>query len=215
MNAFENMSSLLLLLLAIRCSTAAIYDNLVVPVEQYELPPLPYSYKALEPFIDAATLAVHHHGHHKIYTDKLNDALVHWRTQVSPYQWLLRNVISFVFQHPSALSAKSLVELLQRLVEIPDQWRTAIRNNGGGYANHVLYWATMCGSPAAPGGTLVQKINNSFGDINSFKQQFSEAAKTLFGSGYVWLCQNETEDLQIVKTQNQASCGHDSTLSFV
>lgn len=111
-----------------------------------------------------------------------------------------------LFQRPSELlSRKSIVEQLQHLNQVPERWRTAIRNNGGGYANHVLYWATMCPSPVAPGETLLQKINTSFGDMDSFKQQFSEAAKTLFGSGYVWLCQRDTEELEIVKTQNQAS----------
>lgn len=83
MNMFDdNMSALVLLFLTIGCASAAIYDDLIVPIGTYQLPQLPYGYTALEPFIDAATLAVHHQGHHKSYTDKLNVALAEWRTQV-------------------------------------------------------------------------------------------------------------------------------------
>ena len=98
-----------------------------------------------------------------------------------------------------------MVEILKRLSEVPKQWLTPIRNNGGGYLNHIFYWECMCPSPNSthPTGSLAEDIEDSFGSFAKFKAAFSEAGATLFGSGYVWLCQNTTGDLLITSTQNQ------------
>ena len=95
------------------------------------------------------------------------------------------------------------MDLLQHLDEVPDQWRTAVKNNGGGYLNHVLYWASMCPAPAAPVGELAHELTSSFGSVDAFKEQFTDRATNLFGSGYVWLCARDDGTLVITTTSNQ------------
>ena len=100
------------------------------------------------------------------------------------------------------------MEVLQRLDEVPDQWRTRLRNNGGGYVNHVFYWEGMCPSPegAEPTGDLARDIAKAFGNFNHFQSEFSSAAAKLFGSGYVWLCEDMRGEMTIVSTHNQVGC---------
>ena len=132
----------------------------------FELPSLPYSEDALEPHIDARTMSIHHDKHHAAYTNNLNSAL----------------------EGHADLAGKSIEALLGDLNAIPEAIRTAVRNNGGGYANHNLFWETM-GPDAggAPTGDLAAAIDDAFGSFTAFKEQFAKAATTRFGSGWAWL----------------------------
>ncbi len=148
----------------------------------FELPPLPYDYNALEPHVDEATMIVHHDKHHQGYTDKLNKAL----------------------EGHDDLQSKSIEELLTGLDSLPDEVKGGVRNNGGGYFNHLIFWNSM--SPDGGGeleGALSEAINEAFGDFNSFKEQFSAAAGTLFGSGWTWLVKDSSGKLSIMTTPNQ------------
>ncbi|WP_298869273.1 superoxide dismutase [uncultured Gimesia sp.] len=132
----------------------------------YSLPDLPYAYDALEPHIDAKTMEIHHSKHHQAYITKANAAL----------------------EGHSDLAAKSIEDLVSDLSAVPEAIRGAIRNNGGGHANHSLFWTVM--SPnggGAPSGELADAINSTFGSLDAFKEQFSNAAATRFGSGWAWL----------------------------
>ena len=119
-----------------------------------------------------------------------------------------------ILQDNSAgLSSSSIVEILQRLEEVPKPWRKHLRNNGGGFVNHIFYWETMCPSSESQGvgpaaGPLANDIVAAFRNFEAFKSEFSSAAASLFGSGYVWLCENATGDLSIVSTQNQVGRVH-------
>jgi Fe-Mn family superoxide dismutase len=151
---------------------------------QHECPPLPYPYDALEPHIDTRTMQIHHDKHHQGYVNKLNAALE---------------------GHPD-LQAKSVEELLGDLDALPESIRTAVRNNGGGHANHTLFWPSM--SPdggGEPEGALAEAINATFGSFSAFKEQFSQAAATRFGSGWAWLCVDGGGSLQVLSTPNQDS----------
>jgi Fe-Mn family superoxide dismutase len=148
----------------------------------FELPPLPYPEDALEPHIDAKTMSIHHDKHHAGYTNNLNTALA---------------------GHPE-LASKSIVELLGDLDSLPASIKTAIRNNGGGYANHALFWRTM--GPAGsgqPSGDLATAINETFGSFDSFKEVFSKAGATRFGSGWAWLYVGGDGNLAVTSTPNQ------------
>lgn len=146
----------------------------------FELPPLPYAENALEPYIDARTMNIHHDKHHAGYTDKLNDAL-----------------------KGTDLEGKSIAEILGNLTAVPEKIRTAVRNNGGGYANHTLFWQIMGPNRGdMPGGRLAQAINGKFGSFDAFKKEFTEAAKNRFGSGWAWLYV-ENGDLAVGSTANQ------------
>lgn len=132
----------------------------------YSLPDLPYAYDALEPHIDARTMEIHHTKHHQAYITKANDAL----------------------EGHSDLASKSIEDLMSDLSAVPENIRTAIRNNGGGHANHSLFWTVM--SPnggGTPSGELGDDINATFGSFDAFKEQFANAAATRFGSGWAWL----------------------------
>jgi len=132
----------------------------------FELPKLPYAYDALEPYIDARTMEIHHSKHHAGYTKKLNAALE---------------------KHP-ALLGKSIEELVGNPEAIPEDIRTAVRNNGGGYYNHAIFWTVMGPKGGgAPAGALAKAIEAAFGSFDTFKQTFSNAAATRFGSGWAWL----------------------------
>lgn len=146
----------------------------------YELPSLPYAYDALEPYIDARTMEIHHTKHHQAYVDKLNAAL-----------------------EGSELAAYSICELCHRLDEVPEDIRTAVRNNGGGHANHSFFWEIMSPEKSEPTGELLKALNNSFGGIDEFKAEFSKAAATRFGSGWAWLCKRADKTLSICSTPNQ------------
>jgi Fe-Mn family superoxide dismutase len=133
----------------------------------HELPALPYAFDALEPHIDARTMEIHHGKHHAAYVNNLNKALE---------------------GHPE-LQQKSITELLSNLGVVPDGIRTAVRNNGGGHFNHALFWNVMKkGGGGEPTGELAEAILQSFGSFDEFKQKFSAAGATRFGSGWAWLC---------------------------
>lgn len=148
----------------------------------HELPALPYEYNALEPHIDARTMEIHHSKHHQTYVNNLNGALSN---------------------HPE-LEGKSVEELIQDLSAIPEDIRAAVRNSGGGHANHSMFW--LCMSPnggGEPQGDLSDAINSSFGSLDGFKEQFAKAATTRFGSGWAWLCVDGGGNLVVTSTPNQ------------
>ena len=147
----------------------------------HELPPLPYAHDALEPHIDAQTMEIHHSKHHQTYVNNLNAALE---------------------KHPE-LADKGLDDLLTDLSAVPDDIRTAVRNNGGGHANHSMFWPAM--SPdggGEPTGELADGISGAFGSFSDFKDQFTKAAIGRFGSGWAWLCLDGGK-LIITSTPNQ------------
>mgnify|MGYP001577101067 FL=1 len=145
------------------------------------LPKLPYAYDALEPFIDEQTMEIHHGKHHQTYVDKLNKALE---------------------KYPK-LQGKSAEELLKNLELIPEDIRTAVRNHGGGHANHSFFWQILK-KDVEPSGEILKVINKKFNGIDNFKTEFSNKAVGLFGSGWCWLVLNGKE-LEIITTQNQDS----------
>ena len=146
----------------------------------YELPALPYAYDALEPYIDARTMEIHHTKHHQAYVNNVNAAL-----------------------EGTGLEDLELYELCARLDEVPEEKRTAVRNNGGGHANHSFFWEVMGAAGGQPEGDLLAAINDSFGGFDAFKDQFSKAAATRFGSGWAWLCKHEGGTLSVCSTPNQ------------
>jgi Fe-Mn family superoxide dismutase len=132
----------------------------------FDLPSLTYAYDALEPSIDAMTMEIHHSKHHNAYVNNLNAALE---------------------KHPK-LAGKSLEELVTNITSVPEDIRTAVRNNGGGHFNHSLFWTIMSPNGGRePSGDLVAAIGDAFGSFASFKEIFSKAAATRFGSGWAWL----------------------------
>jgi Fe-Mn family superoxide dismutase len=149
----------------------------------FELPPLPYDYAALEPSIDEQTMRIHHDKHHGTYVNNLNAAL----------------------ENQPNLQGKSIEELLRDINSVPENIRTAVRNNGGGHANHTMFWEIMAPNAGGqPSGTLAEAINSSFGSFDAFKEQFTKAATTRFGSGWAWLIANDGK-LEIISTANQDS----------
>lgn len=150
----------------------------------YELPKLPYAYDALEPYIDAKTMEIHYTKHHQAYITKLNDALA---------------------KHPEWQKVP-LQELLQRLSEVPEDIRMAVRNQGGGHANHSFFWPCMTPKAKnAPGAALAKAIDTSFGSLDEFKKKFNEAAVSVFGSGWAWLVMGPDKKLKVIATSNQDS----------
>jgi Fe-Mn family superoxide dismutase len=149
----------------------------------HELPPLPYPYNALEPHIDEQTMRIHHDKHHATYVTNLNNALG---------------------QHAD-LQGKSIEELLRGINNVPEDIRTAVRNNGGGHANHTMFWEIMgANAGGAPTGAIADAINSSFGSFDAFKEQFAKAGVGRFGSGWAWLI-NAGGKLAIESTANQDS----------
>ncbi len=150
----------------------------------YELPPLPYSHDALEPHIDTQTMQIHHGKHHNAYVTNLNKALE---------------------QH-AALAEQSIEALVSNLSTVPEDIRGAVRNNGGGHANHSLFWTVMApGKGGAPTGALAEKIDATFGGFEAFKEQFAKAGATRFGSGWAWLSLEGGGNLVVESTPNQDS----------
>jgi Fe-Mn family superoxide dismutase len=148
----------------------------------FKLPDLPYDNNALEPYIDATTMGIHHGKHHQAYVNNLNAALE---------------------GHPE-LQEKTALELIMDLDALPDEIRTAVRNNGGGHVNHSLFWTVMGPKKGGePSGALAEKINEDFGSFEGFKAAFSKAAATRFGSGWAWLCVDGTGKLVVTSTANQ------------
>jgi Fe-Mn family superoxide dismutase len=159
----------------------------------FSLPDLPYDYDALEPHIDAETMRIHHTKHHQGYTDKLNAAL-------DGTQW----------------ADQPLEETLKTLDALPEDKRTAVRNNGGGYLNHGIFWTTM--SPnggGSPTGELARAIDETFGSFDAFQEQFEAKATGQFGSGWAWLAYGPDQGLHLHGMPNQDSPsmhGHASIL---
>jgi superoxide dismutase, Fe-Mn family len=148
----------------------------------YELPPLPYDYTALEPYIDEKTMHLHHDGHHAAYVKNLNAALEKY----------------------SNLQSKSPEELLRDLNAIPEDIRTTVRNNGGGHVNHTMYWKIMKSKGGGdPSGPIADLIKKTFGNFKDFQTKFNDAGTKLFGSGWVWLAGKSSGEVQIVTTPNQ------------
>ena len=150
----------------------------------HSVPPLPYDYTALEPHIDEQTMRIHHDKHHAAYVNNLNAAL----------------------EGHDALAGKSVEDLIADLSAVPEKIRTAVRNNGGGHANHTLFWELMTpGGASAPDGALARAMDAAFGGFDSFKEQFAKACATRFGSGWGWLSQDAAGALSIESTANQDS----------
>ena len=149
----------------------------------HELPPLPYDYAALEPHIDVETMKIHHDKHHQAYINNLNAAL----------------------EKHADLASKCVEELLRNLNTVPEEIRTAVRNNGGGHVNHTMFWAIMKpNGGGAPTGAIGEQIKKDFGSFEDFKTAFNAAAAKQFGSGWGWLVW-EGGKLKIVTTPNQDS----------
>ena len=165
---------------------AARHDSTLIAQasSEFTLPPLPYAYDALSEYIDAETMRLHHDKHHAGYVENLNEAIA---------------------SHPE-LSGRSIEELLSNLDTIPEDISTTVRNSGGGHANHTMFWAIMTpNSTGEPTGAIAQAINERFGDFATFQQQFNEAGKSQFGSGWAWLVLNGDGELEVTNTANQDS----------
>lgn len=148
----------------------------------HQLPELPYDYEALEPHIDAETMRIHHTKHHQGYVNNLNAALE---------------------KHPE-LGEMTVEQLLSDLDSVPQDIRTAVRNNGGGHANHSLFWPCMGpGAGGSPSGELAAAIDSAFGSFEAFRETFARAAATRFGSGWAWLCAGGDGGLLVTSTANQ------------
>ena len=150
----------------------------------YTLPKLPYGYDALEPHIDAKTMEIHHTKHHQAYIDNLNKAIA----------------------GKANLESKSVEDLISNLNVVPEDIRTAVRNHGGGHANHSLFWKLL--GPKAggePTGAIADAIKKGFGNFAAFKEKFETTAKTRFGSGWAWLTIDKSGKLEVYSTANQDS----------
>ena len=149
----------------------------------HELPELPYSHDALEPFIDKTTMEIHHGKHHNAYVTNLNNAI----------------------SGNESLESKSIIELISDLDSVPEDIRGAVRNNGGGHANHSLFWSIMGpGKGGEPSGALGEAINSTFGSFDTLKDEFTKAGMTRFGSGWAWLSISNGS-LVVSSTPNQDS----------
>jgi Fe-Mn family superoxide dismutase len=149
----------------------------------FELPPLPYAYDALEPYIDVQTMQLHHDKHHATYVTNLNNALKGHDFENLPVEQVIR-----------------------RLNEVPESARTAVRNNGGGHLNHSMFWQIMKPNGGGqPAGELASAITSTFGSFDAFKTAFNDAGVKRFGSGWAWLVADRSGKLQVISTANQDS----------
>jgi superoxide dismutase, Fe-Mn family len=149
----------------------------------FELPPLPYDYNALEPYIDTQTMQLHHDKHHAAYVTNLNNALGNHEFASLPVDNVLR-----------------------RINEVPENIRTAVRNNGGGHSNHTMFWQIMKPNGGGePTGALANAIQSTFGSFDAFKAAFNDAGVKRFGSGWAWLVLDRSGKLQVISTANQDS----------
>lgn len=147
----------------------------------FKLPNLPYSYEALEPYIDAKTMEIHLTKHHQAYIDNLNNALLGY----------------------PELQTKSLDDLLLNINALPEAIQTTVRNNGGGHYNHSLFWQMMKQGGSTLNGSLLKDIQKRFVHVDAFKESFENAAKSRFGSGWAWLVVNDEGELEVLSTANQ------------
>ncbi len=151
-------------------------------VTAHEVPALPYAYNALEPYIDEQTMHLHHDKHHAAYVSKLNAAIE---------------------KHPE-LGSKSPEDLLRNLNAVPEDVRTAVRNNGGGHVNHTMFWQIMGPKKGGnPSGAIGEVINKAFGSFDAFKEKFETAGANQFGSGWVWLVRTKSGEFKVTSTPNQ------------
>lgn len=145
----------------------------------FELPKLPYSYDALEPYIDSKTMEIHHSRHHKTYTDKFNEAI-----------------------STNNIESNDILEIFKNISKYP----TSVVNNGGGYYNHCFYFEIITpGGSNTPNGELLEEINKTFGSYENLKEELKKSALGQFGSGWAWLIVNEDKKLQVISTPNQVS----------
>ena len=150
----------------------------------FELPPLPYDYSALEPYIDTQTMQLHHDKHHQAYVTALNNAL----------------------KDQAQFASLSLEELMRRINEVPESIRTIVRNNGGGHINHTMFWQIMKPNGGGePTGAIASAIQSAFGSFDAFKTAFNDAGVKRFGSGWAWLILDSSGKLQVTSTANQDS----------
>jgi Fe-Mn family superoxide dismutase len=150
----------------------------------FTLPPLPYDYSALEPHIDTQTMQIHHDKHHAAYVNNLNAAI----------------------EGQSALQSATIEEILSNINDVPESIRQAVINNGGGHANHTMFWEIMGpNGGGAPSGALAEAINKAFGDFDSLKAKVNDAGVKRFGSGWSWLVADRGGNLQVISTANQDS----------
>ena len=157
-----------------------------VPTGPFTVPALPYAYNALEPYIDARTMQIHHDKHHAAYVANLNKA---------------------VAEYPD-VAKMSIEVILKNLDAVPEKIRTAVRNQGGGHYNHSLFWLMLKKDTGAPQGALASAINQSFGSFSAFKEEWTKTATGVFGSGWAWLVLDANKQLGIEPTPNQ-----DATIS--
>ena len=168
---------------AVALSDLNVFRAAAQSTAPFKLPALPYAFDALEPHLDARTMEIHHDKHHAGYVAKLNAAV-----DATP-----------------ALGGRTLDSMLANLDAVPESARAAVRNNGGGHANHTLFWQVMKkGGGGKPGGDLARAIDRAFGSFSRFQDQFTEAALTRFGSGWAWLSMHG-DHLHIESTANQDS----------
>ncbi len=150
----------------------------------YELPPLPYDYNALEPYIDTQTMQLHHDKHHQTYVTNLNNAL----------------------QGNDQLASMPVDDLMRNISQVPENIRTAVQNNGGGHSNHSMFWTIMKPNGGGqPTGDLANAIQQAFGSFDAFKTAFNDAGTKRFGSGWAWLVLDQSGKLQVISTANQDS----------
>jgi len=150
----------------------------------FQLPPLPYDYNALEPYIDTQTMQLHHDKHHQAYITNVNNAL----------------------QGHDQFDSVSVDDLLRNINQVPESIRTAVRNNAGGHANHTMFWNIMKPNGGGqPTGDLANAIQQAFGSFDAFKTAFNDAGTKRFGSGWVWLALDSSGKLQVISTANQDS----------
>ena len=148
----------------------------------HTLPKLPYSYDALEPYIDAKTMEIHHTKHHQAYIDKLNGAV-----------------------KGTKFEAMNVDEVLRKINDVPENIRMAVRNHGGGHSNHSFFWQVMAPNAGGnPTGEISKAIEKTFGSFDKFREEFTNTAMTIFGSGWAWLVIKDNK-LEVIKTPNQDS----------
>lgn len=148
----------------------------------HTLPKLPYSYNALEPYIDEQTMTIHHTKHHQAYIDKLNGAI-----------------------KGTKFESMDINEVLKKINDVPENIRMAVRNHGGGHSNHSFFWQVMAPNAGGePHGNVGDAIKSTFGSFDKFKEEFTNAAMTIFGSGWAWLVIKDNK-LEVIKTPNQDS----------
>ncbi len=159
-----------------------IYIGKIRCYQMFTLPNLPCAFDALEPYIDAKTMEIHHDKHHKTYVDKLNAAV-----------------------QGTSFANMDIVELLKNIEKVPKEIRQAVINHGGGHANHSLFWEILSANGGEPSEELLTAIEDKFESFEKFKEAFSNVAVGLFGSGWVWLVVNNNKELEIKTTPNQNS----------